>query len=115
MLNTLPRRKQGASLSQFLSLWGQKRSSKFSTCWTHRTCPQEHFSDKVFSESQASRTWVQMKAPNLRLGMCEDLMGSRMEIQQRFKNCLLGVPASAQWVRNPTSIHEEVGLIPGLA
>ena len=27
----------------------------------------------------------------------------------------LGVPAVAQWVKNPTSIHEDVGLIPGLA
>ena len=27
----------------------------------------------------------------------------------------LGVPAVAQWVKSPTSIHEDVGLIPGLA
>ena len=26
-----------------------------------------------------------------------------------------GVPIVAQWVKNPTSIHEDVGLIPGLA
>ena len=25
-----------------------------------------------------------------------------------------GVPIVAQWVKNPTSIHEDVGLIPGL-
>ena len=27
----------------------------------------------------------------------------------------LGVPVVAQWSTNPTSIHEDVGLIPGLA
>ena len=28
---------------------------------------------------------------------------------------LPGVPVMAQWSTNPTSIHEDVGLIPGLA
>ena len=28
---------------------------------------------------------------------------------------LFGVPVMAQWLMNPTSIHEDVGLIPGLA
>ena len=27
---------------------------------------------------------------------------------------LLGVPIVAQWVKNPASIHEDSGLIPGL-
>ena len=30
-------------------------------------------------------------------------------------NITLEVPIVAQWVKNPTSIHENVGLIPGLA
>ena len=29
--------------------------------------------------------------------------------------CILGVPFVAQWLTNPISIHEDVGLIPGLA
>ena len=32
----------------------------------------------------------------------------------RFKN-ILGVPIVAQQVKNPTSMHEDVGLIPGLS
>ena len=31
------------------------------------------------------------------------------------KNELLGVPIMAQQVKNPTSIHEDAGLIPSLA
>ena len=26
-----------------------------------------------------------------------------------------GAPVVAQWIKNPTSIHEDAGLIPGLA
>ena len=29
-------------------------------------------------------------------------------------NCIARIPLVAQWVKNPTSIHEDVGLIPGL-
>ena len=32
-----------------------------------------------------------------------------------IRNQLRGVPAVAQWVKNLTSIHEDEGLIPGLA
>ena len=35
--------------------------------------------------------------------------------QQRKKNKKHGVPAMAQQVKNPTSTHEDTGLIPGLA
>ena len=31
---------------------------------------------------------------------------------KKYKNA--GVPAMAQWVKNPVSIHEHTGLIPGL-
>ena len=33
---------------------------------------------------------------------------------QDFKAGSRGVPAVAQWVRNPTGIHEDAGLLPGL-
>ena len=29
--------------------------------------------------------------------------------------CILGVPITAQWVKNLTGIHEEATLVPGLA
>ena len=32
-----------------------------------------------------------------------------------LKNTAYGVPVLAQWLANPTRIHEDVGLIPGLA
>ena len=32
-----------------------------------------------------------------------------------FKKSLPGVPVVAQWVKNSTSIYEDVGLIPGFA
>ena len=31
-----------------------------------------------------------------------------------LKNVFLGVPIVAQWVTNPTGIHEDAGLISGL-
>ena len=35
--------------------------------------------------------------------------------KEYLKRMYIGVPIMAQEVKNPTSIHEDVGLIPGLA
>ena len=35
--------------------------------------------------------------------------------QKQKKRAYPGVPVVAQWVTNPTSIHEDAGSIPGLA
>ena len=40
-------------------------------------------------------------------------------VQKKYRDKLkmskeIGVPIVAQWVRNTTNIHEDVGLIPGL-
>ena len=34
--------------------------------------------------------------------------------QEKQTSNILGVPVVAQWVMNPTSVHEDVGLIPDL-
>ena len=33
---------------------------------------------------------------------------------EQFRKALVGVPVVAQQVKNPTSIHEDVGSVPGL-
>ena len=37
-----------------------------------------------------------------------------LSIKIHFNTALMGVPIVAQWVKNPTSIHEDAGSIPGL-
>ena len=42
-------------------------------------------------------------------------IGNREGEEVYKKRTCFGVPLIAQWLRNPASIHEDVGLIPGLA
>ena len=48
------------------------------------------------------------------LSICKDYEGDKNEIVHKFKNNI-GVPVMAQWLTNPTGIHEVEGSIPGLA
>ena len=49
------------------------------------------------------------------LYLCKILLKYLFIIRKVFENCNLGVPIMAQWLMNPTSIHEGTGLFPGLA
>ena len=40
-------------------------------------------------------------------------LGVRMKGSNTYKEDCQGVPVVAQWVKNPASIHEDVGSIPG--
>ena len=57
----------------------------------------------------------------LRCGLCKVKLTMKMKTRMfQEKNCAfkkspIGVPVVAWWVKDLTSIHEDVGLIPGLA
>ena len=42
-------------------------------------------------------------------------MGLLQQFMVFKRNERKGVPAAAQWIKNPSSIHKDVGLIPGLS
>ena len=42
-------------------------------------------------------------------------VGSELQLQQHSLGIEFVIPTVAQWLTNPASIHEDVGLIPGLA
>ena len=64
--------------------------------------------EDVFRASVSpSVKWDSQPCPSLPAsqGCCEGGMRKRMS----------GIPVVAQWVKNPTSFHEDMGSIPGLA
>ena len=43
------------------------------------------------------------------------MMATLERVLTRIKEIIWGAPVVAQWLTNPTSIHEDEGLIPGPA
>ena len=43
------------------------------------------------------------------------MLNFKILIKNYLKTSFLGVPVETQQVKNPTGIHEDAGLIPGLA
>ena len=52
-----------------------------------------------------------LKAPFIRAG---GTLGKSLDLGSKFKELIQGVPFVAQQVKNPATIHEDVGSIPGL-
>ena len=77
----------------------------FSLCdyyWYPRQCPS--LDDKI--HGQLSQTHVCMFVTQHSLGL--------LEFSILFLKWSLRVPVAAQQIKNPTSIHKDVGSIPGL-
>ena len=45
----------------------------------------------------------------------QEVLSDEEDWEKEFKIARSRVPIMEQWVKNPTSIHEDVGSIPGLA
>ena len=69
-----------------------------------------------FSQKHRPAQRQQRAHPGSRAGICEPLLQTSSQHSKELKTFVLpGAPIVAQRVKNPTRIHEDVGLIPGLA
>ena len=66
------------------------------------------------SKVQIRTTGMMEPGAGMRRGGGVEMQGYYL-IQSVFKNHHSGIPARAQWLTNPTSIHQDGGSIPGLA
>ena len=71
----------------------------------------------VLCNEENNRGFVHVRSPHKRLSMgCGPTLDPSANTSiSALKIHRLGVPIVAQWVKNPTSVHEDVGLIPGFA
>ena len=58
---------------------------------------------------------MRAKAVFLKVGSPASSRSITGELPRNANDGVLGVPIVAQWLMNPTSIHEDAGSIPGLA
>ena len=62
-----------------------------------------------------AKTWKQSKCPLTDEWIKKTWYINTMEYYSAIKKTNKGVSVMAQWLANPTSIHEDAGSIPGLA